>query len=122
MRRDSDRQQQERGLKTVEKSFIFHDLLLNKLNEDAERNERATMSKIRKEIDPERFLSAVASEFNVNAASHAVSKAPDGSPRFSVGKRNLNASDFLTKNLNLSWSDAKQFLLKTMQIRKRKTI
>jgi hypothetical protein len=81
--------------------------LLNKLNEDAERNERATMSKIRKEIDPERFLSAVASEFNVNAASHAVSKAPDGSPRFSVGKRNLNASDFLTKHLNLSWSDAK---------------
>ena len=118
MRRDFDRGQQERGLKTVEKSFFVNDLLLNKLNEDAERNERATMSKIRKEIDPERFLSAVASEFNVNAASHAVSKAQDGSPRFSVGNRNLNASDFLTKHLNLSWSDAKQFLLKTFEEQK----
>ncbi|ECA1660400.1 relaxase, partial [Salmonella enterica subsp. enterica serovar Infantis] len=113
MRRDSDRQQQGRGLKTVEESFFVNDLLLNKLNEEAEKNELATMGKIRKEIDPERFLSAVAREFNVNAASHAVSKAPDGSPRFSVGKRNLNASDFLTKHLNLSWSDAKKFLLKT---------
>ncbi|UCQ29631.1 relaxase/mobilization nuclease domain-containing protein (plasmid) [Edwardsiella tarda] len=113
VRRDSDRQQQGRGLKTVEESFFVNDLLLNKLNEEAEKNELATMGKIRKEIDPERFLSAVAREFNVSAASHAVSKAPDGSPRFSVGKRNLNASDFLTKHLNLSWSDAKKFLLKT---------
>ena len=112
MRRDSDRQFTERGLKTVEQSSLLHELIYQKLNKDAESNEIATMAVIRKEIDPERFLSAVAREFNVNSEIHAVSKAPDGSPRFSVGKRNLNASDFLTKNLNLSWVDAKQFLLK----------
>ncbi|HAX4336320.1 TPA: relaxase [Escherichia coli] len=112
MRRDSDRQFTERGLKTVEQSSLLHELIYQKLNKEAESNEIATMAVIRKEIDPERFLSAVAREFNVKSEIHAVSKAPDGSPRFSVGKRNLNASDFLTKNLNLSWVDAKQFLLK----------
>lgn len=112
MRRDSDRQFTERGLKTVKQSSLLHELIYQKLNKEAESNEIATMAVIRKEIDPERFLSAVAREFNVNSEIHAVSKAPDGSPRFSVGKRNLNAPDFLTKNLNLSWVDAKQFLLK----------
>ncbi|HBE2247441.1 TPA: relaxase, partial [Escherichia coli] len=71
------------------------------------------MTEIRKEIDPERFLSATAREFNVVPGEHAISKAKDGSPRFAVGNRNLNASDFLTKYINLSWSDAKKFLLKT---------
>lgn len=118
MRRDSDRQFTERGLKTIEQSSLLHELSYQQLNKEAESNEIATMAVIRKEIDPERFLSAVAREFNVNAASHAVSKAQDGSPRFSVGNRNLNASDFLTKHLNLSWNDAKQFLLKTYEEQK----
>ncbi|MDR5615093.1 hypothetical protein, partial [Arsenophonus sp.] len=37
--------------------------------------------------------------------------ANDNSPRFNVGNRNLNASDFLTKHLNLDWQSAKADLI-----------
>ncbi|EGW4383465.1 hypothetical protein A7895_22365 [Salmonella enterica] len=113
MRRNADRRFSERGIKNIGISTPLHEALFQKLNNDAERNELSTMAEIRKEIDPERFLSATAREFNVVPGEHAISKAKDGSPRFAVGNRNLNASDFLTKYINLSWSDAKSFLLKT---------
>lgn len=113
MRRDSDRRLTERGIKTVEMSSVLHESLYQKLNADAEKNEIYTMAGIRRDIDPERFLSAASLKYNIKAEDHAVSHAKDGSPRFSVEKRNLNASDFLTKYLNLSWKDAKEFLLET---------
>ncbi|HGJ5879039.1 MAG TPA: LPD7 domain-containing protein, partial [Arsenophonus nasoniae] len=40
-----------------------------------------------------------------------VTFAKDNSPRFNVGNRNLNASDFLTKHLNLDWQSAKADLI-----------
>lgn len=113
MRRELDRRLTERGIKSVELSSVLHESLYQKLNADAERNEINTMADIRRDIDPERFLSAASRQFNIKAEDHAVSKAKDGSPRFAVDKRNLNASDFLTKYLNLSWKDAKDFLVKT---------
>ncbi|EES5553731.1 LPD7 domain-containing protein [Escherichia coli] len=113
MRRNADRRFSERGIKNIGISTPLHEALFQKLNNDAERNELTTMAEIRKKIDPERFLSATAREFNIVPGEHAISKAKDGSPRFAVGNRNLNASDFLTKYINLSWSDAKNFLLKT---------
>lgn len=113
MRWELDRQFSDRGIKTIEISTSLHESLYQKLNEDAERNEINTMADIRRDIDPERFLSAASRQFNIKAEDHAVSLAKDGSPRFAVDKRNLNASDFLTKYLNLSWKDAKDFLVKT---------
>ncbi|EFI4715973.1 relaxase [Escherichia coli] len=113
MRRELDRRLTERGIKTVELSSVLHESLYQKLNADAEKNEIHTMADIRRDIDPERFLSAASRQFNIKAEDHAVSIAKDGSPRFAVDKRNLNASDFLTKYLNLSWRDAKEFLIKT---------
>ncbi|EGH3654119.1 relaxase [Salmonella enterica] len=113
MRRDTDRRFIERGIKTIEQSSVLYEHLFYKLNKEAEINEISTMLQVRKELDPERFLSGVALSFNVKSDSYKISKANDGSPRFAVGNRNLNASDFLTKHLNLSWADAKQFLVKT---------
>ncbi|QZN96693.1 relaxase [Symbiopectobacterium purcellii] len=113
MRRDSDRRLTERGIKTVELSSVLHESLYKKLNADAEKNEIQIMSGIRRDIDHERFLSAASIKYNIKTEDHAVSHAKDGSPRFAVEKRNLNASDFLTKYLNLSWKDAKEFLLET---------
>lgn len=111
MRWDADRRFTERGIKTIEISSVLHESLYQKLNADAERNEIATMADIRRNIDPERFLSAVSQQFNVKSEDHVIFAAKDGSPRFSVNNRKLNASDFLTKYLNLSWKDSKQFLL-----------
>ncbi|WP_158782800.1 LPD7 domain-containing protein [Pantoea sp. BAV 3049] len=113
MRRNSDRRLTERGLKTIELSSVLHESLYQKLNADVQKNEIHIMADIRRDIDPQRFLSAAAIKYNIKAEDHAVSHAKDGSPRFAVEKRNLNASDFLTKYLNLPWKDAKEFLLQT---------
>ncbi|MEM8183801.1 LPD7 domain-containing protein [Morganella morganii subsp. sibonii] len=69
------------------------------------------MRDIRKNIEPERFLSYCVSKYNIDPELHKVTFANDNSPRFQAGKLNLNASDFLTKHLGLSWQDAKIDLL-----------
>ncbi len=69
------------------------------------------MRDIRKNIEPERFLSYCVSKYNIDPELHKVTFANDNSPRFQVGKLNLNASDFLTKHLGLLWQDAKIDLL-----------
>ena len=66
---------------------------------------------IRQKIDPKAFLSHLERVYAINPNKYSVSYAKDGSPRFRVNKRNLNASDFLTKHLNLSWKEASSVLL-----------
>ncbi len=61
------------------------------------------------EILSVRFLSSAAERFNIIPAQHKIRTAKTA-PRFSVGI-NMNASDFLTKHINLAPKDAKSFLL-----------
>lgn len=85
------------------------------LNTSNELADLPFLKQIRDDIEPERFLSWVHSRFCVDPAQHPVSFTKDGSPRFRVENRNLNASDFLTKYLNLEWSEAKENLLDIWQ-------
>ncbi|EKZ8998589.1 hypothetical protein RE762_004461 [Salmonella enterica] len=66
---------------------------------------------IRSEINPERYLSYLHVRFNIDPLQHTVTFTKDGSPRFRSGNRNMNASDFLTKHMNLEWEESKQILL-----------
>lgn len=81
-----------------------------RLNEQAKQAEIAKYADIRRNIDPNAFLSHLEKVYSIDPKKHKVSYAKDGSPRFNVGKRNLNASDFLTKHLNLQWLEAKSVL------------
>ncbi|HIB6757329.1 TPA: LPD7 domain-containing protein [Escherichia coli] len=76
------------------------------------------LKQIRTEINAERYLSNLQTRFNIDPSKHTVSYAQDGSPRFRVGNRNMNASDFLTKHLNLEWDEAKEVLLDIWQDQK----
>ena len=80
------------------------------LNEQSKQAEIAKYADIRRNIDPTAFLSHLERVYAINPQKYKVSYAKDGSPRFNVGKRNLNASDFLTKQLNLQWHEAKNVL------------
>lgn len=84
---------------------------LAKLESKPSENDLMLMRDIRKTIEPERFLSYCVSKYNIDPELHKITFAKDNSPRFNVGKLNLNASDFLTKHLGLSWEDAKIDLL-----------
>jgi len=73
--------------------------------------ESKQMKSIRDSLNPDRFLSYCQKRFNIDPTEHKVTLKSGGSPRFAVGSRNLNASDFLTKHIGLDWKEAKNALL-----------
>ncbi|MDG2957058.1 hypothetical protein P7L95_09920 [Bisgaard Taxon 10/6] len=91
-------------------SNALSQLVRTQSNEQAYRSDIERFREIRQRIDPDAFLSHLERIYSINPKKHRVSYAKDGSPRFSVNKRNLNASDFLTKYLNLEWKEAKSVL------------
>lgn len=101
-----------RGIKTIEESSVAHELLFAHLNNRAQDNERELFAEIRRNIDPKRFMAAVQQDFNIDPAEHRITRAKDGSMRIRAGERNHNASDFLTKHVNLPWQEARAYLLK----------
>ena len=80
------------------------------LDSKVKQAEIAQYAEIRRNIDPNAFLNQLGKIYGIDPKNHKVSYAKDGSPRFNVGKRNLNASDYLTKHLNLQWHEAKSVL------------
>lgn len=108
-----EQSEQSRGIKSIQESSVLHEEFFQHLNQNAQDNEIETMREVRDNIDPERFLSALSCEYQLIPSDYKISKSKNGSPRFQVGKRNMNASDFLTKHMNLSWADSKNILLKT---------
>ncbi|WP_241212193.1 LPD7 domain-containing protein [Vibrio scophthalmi] len=68
------------------------------------------VSLIKKTIDPNKLLAALARTHGVVIDKYPITYAQDGSPRIVCGNRNNNVSDFLTKEMHLSWKEAKQYL------------
>ncbi|KUZ76887.1 LPD7 domain-containing protein [Burkholderia ubonensis] len=65
---------------------------------------------IRRSLDARRLLAELSHTHGVRPAKYAVVTGRDGSDRIRAGKRLLNVSDFLTKELNLSWREAAPLL------------
>lgn len=61
---------------------------------------------IKKEIDPDRFISYCVKKYNVDPKDIGKSKGRDGSPRFKHNQYNFNAIDYLTKALNVNLKEA----------------
>ncbi|MGL4928250.1 MAG: relaxase/mobilization nuclease domain-containing protein [Plesiomonas shigelloides] len=101
-----------RGVKTIDESSVAHELLFSHLSKRAQENERDVFAEIRKNIEPQRFVAALQRDFNIDPAQHRITKTKDGSMRLRAGERNYNASDFLTKYVNLPWLEAREYLLK----------
>lgn len=98
------------GETSIAHSSAATDILLRHIERHKEMSESEQFSQIKRDVEPERFLSYLKDKYNINPADHKISFASDGSPRFRSDKRNLNASDFLTKKMNLSWDEAKIIL------------
>lgn len=80
----------------------------------AVNDELELFREIRKELIPKELLDNL-KEFNVKQSDYNYFKVKDGSYRINVGNQNLNVSDFLTKHMNLSWSETKEILLSSYQ-------
>lgn len=98
-----------RIVKFSDSNALSH-LAYKTLDSQVKQTEMAQYAEIRRNIEPVAFLNQLEKIYAVDPKNHKISYAKDGSPRFNVGKRNLNASDFLTKHLNLQWQEAKSVL------------
>lgn len=110
VRRNANELWRTRGIKQVNESTFLHESLYQITNQQEYSNQDKNIKEIRDNIEPERFLSEMQKRFFIDATNYKVSYTADHSPRFQVGKRNLNACDFLTKHINLSWADAKEII------------
>lgn len=72
----------------------------------------ADIREIRRQIDAHGLLADLASSHGIRPADYIVTSGRDGAPRirFRESTANLNASDFLTRHMHLSWPDAEQYL------------
>ncbi|WP_431068278.1 LPD7 domain-containing protein [Ralstonia holmesii] len=75
--------------------------------------ERAEFREIKAKLDAQRLLDTLSRTHGLIVDKYAITKGADGGDRIRAGTRNLNVSDFLTKELNLSWADAAQLLRTT---------
>ncbi|MDR6449643.1 hypothetical protein J2794_005781 [Paraburkholderia terricola] len=75
--------------------------------------ERAEFAEIRATLDASRLLAALAHSHGLIVGKYQVGKGRDGADRIKAGSRNLNVSDFLTKEMSLSWTEAAQLLRDT---------
>lgn len=76
-------------------------------------DERSEFAEIRATIDASRLLAALAHSHGLIIEKYQIGKGRDGADRIKAGSRHLNVSDFLTKEMNLSWADAAQLLRDT---------
>lgn len=68
------------------------------------------LQEIKQQLDARRLLAELSHSHGVIPEKYQVTKAKDGGDRIKCGTRNLNVSDFLTKELNLSWKEAEKTL------------
>ncbi|MGT2477580.1 LPD7 domain-containing protein [Paraburkholderia terrae] len=74
---------------------------------------RTEFAEIRATLDASRLLAVLAHSHGLIVEKYRIGKGDDGGDRIRAGTRNLNVSDFLTKEMNLSWEEAAQLLRDT---------
>lgn len=75
--------------------------------------QQGEMVQIKRELDAARLLAATSQSHGVQPERYEITQGKDGSDRIKCGTRNLNVSDFLTKELNLPWQQAREILRDT---------
>ncbi|MGR6858848.1 relaxase/mobilization nuclease domain-containing protein [Aliivibrio salmonicida] len=84
---------------------------IEKGNADISKQE---VTVIKKHLNAEKLLDSLSRSHGLNKEKYSVTKSEAGD-RIKCGSRNLNVSDFLTKEINLSWKETKDVLSKESQ-------
>lgn len=73
-------------------------------------HDRHEFAEIRRNLSARRLLGELSHSHGVLPEKYLVQRSPDAGDRIQCGSRRLNVSDFLTKELNLSWNQAAPML------------
>lgn len=67
-------------------------------------------TEIKRQLEAGRLLAYLSKSHGVVPEKYGITRGKDGSERIKCGGRNLNVSDFLTKEMHLSWKEAAPIL------------
>ncbi|WP_283392622.1 LPD7 domain-containing protein [Photobacterium phosphoreum] len=84
-------------------------------------NTPKNITEIKKETDANKLLESLSISHGLIKEKYEVTTAKDGSHRIKCGNRNFNVSDFLTKEMNMPWKEAKRYLENHTSLEYRKT-
>lgn len=76
----------------------------------AKASKGGEFGEIKQNLEAGRLLAHLSKSHGVIVEKFEVTRGKDGSERIKCGNRNLNVSDFLTKEMNLPWKDAAPIL------------
>lgn len=76
----------------------------------AQGEQQPDMATIKRTLDARLLLAHLSQSHGLQPDRFTITKGKDGGDRIQCGARNLNVSDFLTKEMNLPWKDAEQIL------------
>ncbi|MGZ4993009.1 MAG: LPD7 domain-containing protein [Methylobacter sp.] len=103
----------DRGAKTTRKTSVTGQLRHDKKATTEQQKGNQEFAEIKRTLDAKRLLDRLSHSHGVNPEKYEISKGQDGGDRIKAGTRNLNVSDFLTKELNLDYRTAGQILRET---------
>jgi hypothetical protein len=92
------------------KTNVTAQLLEDKQAATREKSANQEFAEIKRTLDAKRLLARLSHTHGVNPDRYEVSQGQDGGDRIKAGTRNLNVSDFLTKELHLNYRVAGQIL------------
>jgi Large polyvalent protein-associated domain 7 len=73
-------------------------------------------AEIRKRLDCTQLLNSLSHSHGLNPSLYEVVRAKDGTPRIKAGSRHLTPSDFLSKELGMSWKETAPILRKSYEL------
>ncbi len=68
------------------------------------------MAELKRMLDARRLLHQLSQSHGLRPRKYSLTKGKDGGDRIQCGTRNLNVTDFMTKEMNLPWTVAEQLL------------
>ena len=71
---------------------------------------QSEFQEIKQRLDARRLLAELSQSHGVIPEKYEVTKGKDGGDRIKCGTRNLNVSDFLTREMRMNWTDAAKTL------------
>lgn len=110
----------QRGGLSIGGSGRASDSVIGQLSRDRREHDEArtasdavSMSEVKLKLDARRLLAELSQSHGLIAEKYEVTKAQDGSDRIKCGSRNLNVTDFVTKEMRLPWRKAEELLTGT---------
>lgn len=107
---DNRRTDRHRRLRRSDDGAVTAQYLRDQEEQRQAVNQSDKTREIKANLDGRRLLLALSHTHGLIPEKYEVTKAEDGSDRIRCGQRNLNVTDFLTKELHLPWNEAKHLL------------